>query len=62
MKNKIIALKRTLNEYKGRFKLAEERITKLEDRTMKIIASEEPKEKKKRERPPGLGKKYQKHS
>ena len=45
MKNKITAMKSTLKGLKRIFELTEERISKLEDRAMKITKSEEPKKK-----------------
>ena len=46
MKNKITAMKSTLKGLKRIFELTEERISKPEDRAMKITKSEEPKKKK----------------
>ena len=45
MKNKITAMKSTLKGLKRIFELTEERISKPEDRAMKITKSEEPKKK-----------------
>ena len=39
-------MKKSLEGFKGRFEQAEERISKIEDKTMEIIKSKEQKEKK----------------
>lgn len=47
LKSKITAMKNTLEEFKDRSELVEERISELKDKAMEIIESEEPKEKQK---------------
>lgn len=48
LKHTIIDMKNPLEEFRGRFEQAEERISKPEDRTMEIMESKKQKENKRK--------------
>lgn len=50
LKNTVTEIKISLEEFKGRFEGAKERINRLEDRTVEIMKSKEQKEKKIKEK------------